>query len=105
MSYLGDLWAAIKGDFVALDVTEAAILGAPNGETLSLYDALAARHGSALAHLACVVLSFVVEPGHCANQIAARPMGTLAYIRAGLGVVALAFIFISPALAVLIWRW
>ena len=82
MTYLRDLWSVIKGDGIALDETEAALLGAPNGETISLWAALASRHGVWLARLACAVLSVLVQWDHCHKQLLHEPMKPLNYVRA-----------------------
>ncbi|MGC9271935.1 hypothetical protein [Acidiphilium sp.] len=81
MTYLTDLYAVLKGDGIALDETEAALLGIPNGETISLYEAMQARHGSTLAHIACALL-WLVQEHHCRDQLANVPMQPNNYIRA-----------------------
>lgn len=82
MSYFSDLWAVLQGDGIALDETEAAILGAPNGETISLWAALAKRHGSVLGHLACAIFSVLIQHHHCRDQLIGVPMKPLNYVRA-----------------------
>ena len=62
MTYFSDLWSVLKGDGIALDETEAAMLGAPGGETLSLWTAMEARHGVWLAHVACLAHSMPGPP-------------------------------------------
>ena len=81
MTFLSDLWAVLKGDGIALDDAEAAALGAPAGETISLWMAMQARHGSALAHLACLAL-WLVQFRHCTDQLAGVPMRVGNYLRA-----------------------
>lgn len=81
MTFLTDLWAVLKGDGIALDDAEAAALGAPAGETISLWMAMQARHGSALAHLACLAL-WLVQFRHCTDQLAGVPMRAGNYLRA-----------------------
>jgi len=82
MSYWGDLWAVLKADGIALDETEAALLGAPEGETISLWAAMGARHGIFLACVACGVLSVLVQWGHCKKQLLGEPMPGISYLRA-----------------------
>ena len=81
MSAVGDLWAVLRGDGIALDEAEARALGAPGGETISLWAAMEARHGSTVAHLVCVAL-WLVQFRHCRDQIVGVPMQTQNYIRA-----------------------
>ena len=81
MSAVGDLWAVLRGDGIALDEAEARALGAPGGETISLWMAMQARHGSALAHLACLAL-WLVQFRHCTDQLAGVPMRAGNYLRA-----------------------
>nr|WP_295741568.1 hypothetical protein [uncultured Acidocella sp.] len=78
---LADLWATLKGDGIQLDIDEAAALGAPRGETISLWAAMEARHGSALAHVVCLAL-FLVQWRHCQDQLAGVPMQPVNYLRA-----------------------
>ena len=82
MSYLADLWSVIKADGIALDETEAALLGAPGGETISLWAAMASRHGVWLARLACAVFSVLIQHDHCHKQIVGQPMQPVNYVRA-----------------------
>lgn len=82
MSYWRDLWAVLKADGIALDETEAALLGLPNGETISIGEAMAARHGVVLAIVACAVFSVLIQWGHCQKQLAGAPMSGLNYARA-----------------------
>ena len=81
MTFLSDLWGILKGDGVRLDEDEAAALGAPAGETISVWVAMDARHGSALAHIACLAL-FLVQWRHCHDQLAGVPMQPVNYLRA-----------------------
>ena len=83
MTYLRDLYAALRGDFIALDETEAALIGAPPGETVSLYAAFEAKHGVFWAHVACLVL-FAVQAHHCKKQLLGIPMATCNYLRAAI---------------------
>ena len=80
--YFADLWNALKGDGIALDKTEGAILGASHGETISLWAAMENRHGKWLAHIACVALSVLVQYDHCHKQLVGQPMKRLNYLRA-----------------------
>lgn len=80
--YLTDLGRVLVGDGTALDRTEAALIGAPDGETISLYAAIEARHGVLLARVTCVLLSILVQWRHCQKQIAGEPMRPLNYARA-----------------------
>lgn len=80
--YFADLWAVLKADGIALDETEAAFLGAPNGETISLWSAMANRHGSVLGHIACAVWSVLIQWRHCHKQLIGAPMKPLNYVRA-----------------------
>lgn len=82
MSYLSDLWAVLRGDGIALDETEAALLGIPNGETISLYEAMQARHGQLLARVACMVFSVLIQRHHCRDQLTNVPMRSMNYVRA-----------------------
>lgn len=81
MSYLSDLWAVIKADGIALDKTEAALAGIPGGYTISLWEAMQARHGSIKAHIACALL-WLVQEHHCRDQLAGVPMHPNNYVRA-----------------------
>ena len=85
MTIFSDLFAIVKHGGIALDEEEAAMLGAPAGETLSLWTAMEARHGVWLAHVACLAL-YVVQWRHCHDQLAGVPMGPGNYLRAGIGV-------------------
>lgn len=78
---LQDLWAALKGAGIALDETEAAALSGPQGETISIWAAMQARHGSAFAHLVCFGL-WLVQARHCRDQLTGVPMGLSNYARA-----------------------
>lgn len=82
MSYFGDIFAVLKGDGIALDETEAALIGAPNGETISLYAAMEKRHGVWLAKLACAAFSLLIQRHHCSKQLLGQPMKPLNYVRA-----------------------
>lgn len=92
--YWGDLWLVLRADGVELDRTYAAVLGAPEGETLSLWDAHLAKHGWVGAIVACGVLSVLVQWGHCRKQLLSQPMPPIDAIRAGLALV------VVPALSV-----
>jgi len=81
MTYLSDLWAVLRGDGIALDEAEAAALGGPAGDTISLWCAMEARHGRFLARLACLGL-WLVQFRHCRDQLAGVPMQPSNYIRA-----------------------
>lgn len=81
--YFADLVAVLKGDGIALDDTEGAIIGVPAGETISLFAAIEARHGWVLAKLACAFFSLAIQPHHCANQLpGGRDMNGEQYLRA-----------------------
>ncbi|MDD2878792.1 MAG: hypothetical protein PHZ23_16365 [Acidiphilium sp.] len=82
MTYLSDLWSVLKGDGIALDETEAALLGIPNGETISLYEAMQKKHGVLLAKIACAIFSVLIQRHHCANQLDGTPMKPMNYVRA-----------------------
>lgn len=82
MTYVSDLFSVLKADGIALDETEAAILGAPSGETISLWAAMEARHGIWLARLACAVFSVLVQWDHCHKQLVGQPMKPMNYVRA-----------------------
>lgn len=62
MTIFSDLFAIVKHGGIALDEEEAAMLGAPSGETLSLWTAMEARHGVWLAHVACLAYSMLRPP-------------------------------------------
>lgn len=79
---LRDLWAVLKGAGISLDVAEARALGAPSGDTISLWAAMEARHGSAFAHLACLAL-WIVQRHHCRDQLRNIPMAPVSYLKAG----------------------
>lgn len=81
MGAIADLWSVARGAGIALDRDEAAALGAPNGETISIWDAMAARHGSAIAKVGCVLL-WAVQFRHCRDQLAGVPMAPQNYVRA-----------------------
>ncbi len=89
MTYFSDLLSVIKGDGIRLDDEEAAALGAPSGETISLWCAMQARHGSALAHIACLAL-YLVQWRHCHDQLAGVPMKSSNYVRAFIALIAVA---------------
>lgn len=76
-----DLWAVLKGDGIALDKAEAAALGGPAGETISVWAAISARHGNLFAHLVCLGL-IVVQARHCQDQITGVPMTWWNYAKA-----------------------
>lgn len=99
MSYWGNLLAILKGDGIALDVTEGAILGAPDGETISLWSAMEARHGWWLACLSCAFLSLTVQWDHCHKQLIGAPMQPANYVRA-----VAALIAVPTLLGWSIWR-
>ena len=105
MTYLSDLYAALKGDFIALDETEAALIGARPGETLSLYAAFEAKHGVFWAHVACLVL-WIVQAHHCKDQLLGIPMKTWNYARAAvlLLIAPLAVLCLTMLTVNLIWR-
>jgi len=84
MTYLTDLWRVLRGDGIALDKTEAALLGIPNGETISLYSAMEAKHGVVLAKIACAIFSVLIQRHHCANQLDGTPMTAMNYVRAAI---------------------
>lgn len=81
MTAVRDLWALLKGDGIALDKAEAAALGGPARETISVWAAMAYRHGSFFAHLVCLAL-WVVQARHCQDQLHNVPMSTWNYVRA-----------------------
>jgi hypothetical protein len=89
MTYLAVLYHAIKGDGIALDEAECEALGGPDGQTISMWTAMEARHGSALAHVFCLAL-WVVQRHHCRDQLAGVPMEGQNYIRAVIALVAFA---------------
>lgn len=106
MSYWGDIGAVLKGDFIALDDTEAAILGAPKGETVSLYAEMERRHGWLLARVACVIFSVLIQRGHCRNQLAGgKPMAEQNYIRAAIWLVVLPPVIAGLLAMALIGVW
>ncbi len=98
MSYWSDIWAVLEADFVALDRTEAAAIGAPRGETVSLYAEMESRHGAFLAHVACAIFSVLIQRNHCANQLAGGvPMKPMNKVRA-----AILLVFGPPIVALLL---
>ncbi len=82
MSYFHDIYIVLKGDALDLDRTEAALLGAPGDETISLWSAISAKHGRLLGHIACAILSVLVQWDHCHKQIVGVPMKPMNYARA-----------------------
>ncbi len=96
MTILSDLWAVLKGAGIRLDEEEAAALGAPAGETISIWEAMQARHGNALAHVACLAL-FLVQWRHCRDQLAGVPMRTQNYARA------MVLLILFAPIAALVW--
>lgn len=76
-----DMWAILKGEGIELDKSEAAALGGPPGETISVWAAMSARHGSLFAHIVCLTL-YLVQIRHCRDQIANVPMKNQNYVRA-----------------------
>ena len=105
MTYLRDLYAALKGDFLALDETEAALIGAPPGETLSLYAAFEAKHGVFWAHVMCGVL-WIAQAHHCKDQLLGIPMKTWNYLRAAvlLLIAPLVVLCVTMLTVNIIWR-
>lgn len=81
MSALSDIEAILGGDGIRLDKWEAAQLGAPSGETISMWDALVSRHGSLIASIGCIGL-WLVQFQHCKKQLAHQPMAAQNYVRA-----------------------
>ncbi|WP_298283137.1 hypothetical protein [Acidocella sp.] len=96
MSFWRDLDAVLKADGIRLDEAEAALLGAPRGETISLWAAMAQRHGVVLAAVACVIFSVLIQWDHCHKQLVGAPMTGLDYFRA-----LLCLLTIPPALGAL----
>lgn len=96
MRFFTDLWTVLKGDGIMLDQEEAAALGAPAGETISLWMAMKARHGKALAHVVCLAL-FVVQWRHCHDQLAGVPMQPVNYL------VAFILLLLFAPIASLVW--
>ncbi|MDE2458621.1 MAG: hypothetical protein KGL20_05230 [Rhodospirillales bacterium] len=103
MTYFRDLWTILKADGIALDETEAALLGAPNGETISLWAAMEARHGIWLAYVACAIFSVLIQRDHCHKQLLGQPMKPANYVRT----IACLLVPIVAILAILaiLWRW
>lgn len=93
---ISDLWKTLTGAGIALDREEAAALGAPAGETISVWAAMSARHGSAVGHLACLGL-WLVQARHCSDTLEGVPMTRWNYVKAMILLVCFA-----PAVA-LIW--
>ena len=79
--YFQDIVAALKGDFISLDQTEASLIGAPAGETFSYFSAFEDKHGRFWAHVACLIL-WLVQAHHCRNQLLGVPMTSWNYLRA-----------------------
>ncbi|WP_298281281.1 hypothetical protein [Acidocella sp.] len=97
--YWANIWSVVKADGIQLDETEAAILGAPRGETISLWAAMARRHGVVLAAIACAIFSILIQWDHCHKQLIGAPMSGLDYFRA-----TICLIVIPPGLgAVVAW--
>lgn len=97
--YFKDLWDVLVADGIDLDKTEEAILGGPEGDTISLWSAMEARHGVILACIACFVFSILIQFHHCQKQLVGTPMLPMNYIRA-----TICLIVIPIILALLIWR-
>ena len=85
--YFQDIVAALKGDFISLDQTEASLIGAPAGETFSYFSAFEDKHGRFWAHVACLIL-WLVQAHHCQDQLLGIPMRTWNYARAAVLVLA-----------------
>lgn len=81
MTAIRDLWRIFKGAGIALDEYEASLLGAPSGDTISVWAAISNRHGNLIAHIACLGL-YLVQWQHCRDQIANVPMRPGNYLRA-----------------------
>ncbi|MDE1906634.1 MAG: hypothetical protein KGH75_09320 [Rhodospirillales bacterium] len=96
MKFLADLWGVLKGAGLRLDHDEASALGAPWGETISIWTAMEARHGSALAHAACLAL-YLVQWRHCRDQLAGVPMQAGNYVRA------MVLLMLFAPVAALVW--
>lgn len=84
-----DLWHVLTGAGIALDKKEAEALGAPAGETISLWCAIESRHGCLIAHIACLGL-YLVQFRHCRDQLAGVPMHPGNYVRAAILLVLIA---------------
>ena len=97
--YFKDLWSVLRADGIDLDKTEEAILGGPEGDTISLWSAMEARHGVVLACIACFVFSILIQFHHCQKQLLDQPMLPANYIRA-----TICLIVIPVILAILIWH-
>ena len=82
MTYWQDVWAVLKTDGIDLDKTEAALLGIPNGDTISIWEAMEAQHGVFQAVVACAIFSVLIQWGHCRKQLLGQPMKPVNYIRA-----------------------
>ena len=90
------------------DVAISVLTGGPLGETVSRRCALAALQGQRWAVVMCAVLSWVVQPHHCAATLSTAPSPWFVYLRAGIAfavaigaVGAMAFSVVHLALAVL----
>ena len=101
--FWGDLWKVLKTGGIALDKEEAAAFGAPKGETISLWAAMSAKHGSLLAHVVCAGL-WVVQFRHCEDQLLGVPMGEGNYLRAMVGLVLLFPVAAGAWVVDWIWR-
>jgi hypothetical protein len=86
---LNDLITILHGDCIALDKEEADALGGPAGDTISLWAAMQARHGSAFAHIVCIGL-WLVQFRHCTDQLSGVHMRPQNYMRAAVCLVAFA---------------
>ena len=82
MGYFANLTSAAKAWGLALDRLEGAILGAPAGQTISMWAAQSAQAGSRFAKATCFLLSILVQCQHCQKTLSNQPMGWLSYIRA-----------------------
>lgn len=90
-----NLWAVLRGDGIALDEAEARWLGNLHGQTISVWAAMEARHGSAFAHLVCLAL-WLVQANHCQDQLCNVPMRPQNDLRA----LALLILFAPVALVI-----
>jgi hypothetical protein len=81
---------------IAFDMMLNALLGGTAGQTLSYRAASDAAKREKFWCLFCRLLSVLVQPNHCADQLSGIPMDGEEYIRAFFGLVVLSAILFYP---------
>ncbi len=96
----GDLGRLLLGASLKLDEAEAEALGGPEGETISIWAAVSARHGVLFARLTCLGL-WIIQARHCEDQLNGVSMSNWSYLKALILLVA----FVPIAASIGLFRW